>query len=137
MLTEDGRASVESIARRVRVSETTASRRLDWLLRNRRVAIRTLVEPASVNLPLEAFLWIKAAPGKVERLGQALATRSEVRYAAAVAGDCQIVANVTLPDANALYRFVTDAGWADDADIIESTMLLQARKRGGRLIPHS
>lgn len=136
VLTEDGRSSIESIARRTGISETTAGRRLDWLLRNNRVTIRTLVEPGAINLPIEAFLWIKAAPSKVEKVGQALARRTEVRYAAAVAGDYQLVANVTLADSAALYAFITDPAWADDAYGIDSTILLQARKRGGRLIPH-
>lgn len=134
VLTEDGRASIESLARRAGVSETTANRRMEWLLRNNRMTIRTLVEPAAVGLPVEAFLWIKAAPGKVGRVGEALATRPEVRYAAAVAGDYQLVANVTLPDSAALYAFITDSAWADDAYSVDSTVLLQARKRGGRLI---
>ncbi|MBB2995596.1 Lrp/AsnC family transcriptional regulator [Paeniglutamicibacter cryotolerans] len=136
VLVEDGRASLESIARRVRISETTAGRRVDWLLRNNRVTVRTLVEPAAMGLPVEAFLWIRSAPSRVEKVGQALALRREVRYAAAVAGDYQLVANVTVPDTAALYSFITDPAWADDAYGIDSTILLQARKRGGRLIPH-
>jgi Lrp/AsnC family transcriptional regulator for asnA, asnC and gidA len=134
-LVEDGRSSLESLARRVGVSETTARRRSEWLLRNNFVSIRAIVEPASLGLPLEAFLWIKAAPGKVDAIGRALGKESAVRYAAAVAGDCQLVADVTVTDQEALYRFITDSAWAAEADRIETTMLLQARKRGGRLLP--
>jgi DNA-binding Lrp family transcriptional regulator len=134
-LVEDGRSSLESLARRTGVSETTARRRSEWLLRNNFVSIRAIVEPASLGLPLEAFLWIKAAPGKVDAIGRALGKESAVRYAAAVAGDRQLVADVTVTDQEALYRFITDSAWAAEADRIETTMLLQARKRGGRLLP--
>ncbi len=136
-LTEDGRASIESIARRAGVSETTARRRTEWLLRNSLVHLRALVEPQALGLPVEAVLWIKAAPGKVEKIGRALGSQPAVRYAAAVAGDCQLVADVPLPDQDGLYRFITDSSWVADADSIESTLLLQARKRGGRLLPAS
>ena len=70
-LVEDGRSSLEALARRAGVSETTARRRSEWLLRNNLVSIRAIVEPASLGLPLEAFLWIKAAPGKVDAIGRA------------------------------------------------------------------
>ncbi|NKX53112.1 Lrp/AsnC family transcriptional regulator [Arthrobacter mobilis] len=134
-LVEDGRASLDALARRAGVSETTARRRGEWLLRNNYVSIRAIVEPASVGLPVEAFLWIKCAPGKVEPIGRALGGLPAVRYAAALAGGWQLVADVTVADQEALYRFITEAAWADDADWIETTLLLQARKRGGRLLP--
>lgn len=134
-LAENGRAPLEWIARRAGVSESTAGRRVDWLLAHRRLQIRTIVEPAAVGLPLEALLWIKAAPGQVEHVGRALAARPEVRYAAAVAGEHQLVADVTLGDGDALYRFTTEADWTGHVQGIEATMLLGARKRGGHLLP--
>ena len=135
VLVGDGRATIESIARQAGISETTASRRTEWLLRNNRLQIRTVVEPAAVGLPVEALLWMRIAPDRVERVGRELARLRPVRYAAALIGDYQIVADVTMPDSQALYRFITESPWAREVEAIHSTMLLQARKRGGWLLP--
>ncbi|QKW31649.1 Lrp/AsnC family transcriptional regulator [Nocardiopsis flavescens] len=134
VLAENGRAGFEEIARRTGVSESTASRRTDWLLRRGHIHLRALVEPALVGLPVEAMLWIRSAPHRVDGIGRELAGAREVRYAAALAGDHQIVANVTVPDTAALYRFVTDTPWAEQVDAVETTLLLHARKRGGRML---
>jgi Lrp/AsnC family transcriptional regulator for asnA, asnC and gidA len=134
VLAENGRAGFEEIARRTGTSESTASRRTDWLLGHGRVHLRALVEPALVGLPVEAMLWIRSAPRHVDAVGRELAALREVRYAAALAGDYQIVANVTVPDFSSLYRLTTEADWAARIEGIESTLLLHARKRGGRLL---
>ncbi|WP_040702937.1 Lrp/AsnC family transcriptional regulator [Nocardiopsis ganjiahuensis] len=135
VLAENGRAGYEEIARRTGTSESTASRRTDWLLRHGHVHLRALVEPALVGLPVEAVLWIRAAPNRVDGIGRELSAQREVRYAAALAGDHQLVANVTVPDNAALYRFTTESAWAARAESVETTLLLHARKRGGRMLP--
>ena len=134
VLEENGRAGFEEIARRTGTSESTASRRTDWLLRHSHIHLRALVEPALVGLPVEAVLWIRAAPTQVGAVGRELAALREVRYAAALAGDYQIVADVTVPDFASLYRFTTDSAWAARTDGIETTLMLHARKRGRRLL---
>ena len=131
-LAVDGRASFERLARLAGVSNATARRRTEWLLANNHVYIRAVVEPESVGLPVEAFLWIRADPSKVETIGHELAASPLVRYAAAVAGDHQIVANVTVIDTKALYAQVTTAPWVTHAESIDVSLLLQAFKRGGR-----
>ncbi|MGL3805654.1 Lrp/AsnC family transcriptional regulator [Paeniglutamicibacter sp. R2-26] len=133
-LQRDGRASVEAIARQVRLSESTVSRRIDWLIRNSHLAIRTLVEPDALGLRTEALLWIHTAPNNVEALGTALAKRPEVRYAAAVAGDCQLVVDVTVANPAQLYQFLADSSWSTSMTNMQTTMVMQARKRGGQLI---
>ena len=131
-LSNDGRVSFERLARLAGVSHATARRRTEWLLANNHVYIRAVVEPESVGLPVEAFLWIRADPANVEAIGHELAASPLVRYAAAVAGDYQIVANVTVADTAALYSTVTAAPWVANAASIDVTLLLQAFKRGGR-----
>ena len=133
-LQRDGRASVEAIARQVRLSESTVSRRVDWLVRNSHLAIRTLVEPEALGLRTEALLWIHTAPNNIEALGTALAMRPEVRYAAAVAGDCQLVVDVTVANPAQLYQFLADTSWSKSMTHMQTTMIMQARKRGGQLL---
>ncbi|MHC6594623.1 AsnC family transcriptional regulator [Arthrobacter sp. C152] len=131
-LCADGRMSYEALGRRVGVSEATARRRSEWLLANNQVQLRAVVEPAAFGLDVEALLWIRAAPQHVERLGQSLAELPMIRYAAAIAGDYQIVADVTVSDMPALYRFITGSDWAQYAGSVDVSLLLDARKRGGR-----
>ncbi|MDH6235699.1 Lrp/AsnC family transcriptional regulator for asnA, asnC and gidA [Cryobacterium sp. CG_9.6] len=133
-LREDGRVSCERLARLTGVSNATARRRTDWLLQNNHVYIRAVVEPASVGLPVEAFLWIRCEPKNVEAVGRELAASPLVRYAAAVAGEYQIVANVTAKDQAALYTCVTSAPWVAHTESIDVSILLEAFKRGGRMV---
>jgi len=133
-LQEDGRASYESIARRVAMSETSVARRIDWLLSTGQIAIRAVVEPLAVGLPVEALLWVSTAPSQVEKLGQRLALRPEVRYAAAVAGDCQLVVDVTVASQAELYEFISHSSWGDSMLQVKTSLVVSARKRGGRLI---
>lgn len=132
-LKEDGRASLEFLARRVGLSESSVSRRMDGLLRNTRVTIRTLVEPGLLGLPVEAQLWVQAAPHQIDQLGRQLASLTEVRYCAAIAGEYQLLVDVTLPDQAALYRFLSNPVHAGEIGRINSALVVRARKRGGRL----
>lgn len=134
-LIADGRASIEDIARRVGISDSTARRRVDWLLRSRTVQIRAVVEPALLGLRAEAFLWIRTAPGRIDAFGQRLAAIPAVRYAAAVAGDVQLIANVALPETASLYRFLAQSELTAEADSIEATLMMVARKRSGVRMP--
>jgi Lrp/AsnC family transcriptional regulator for asnA, asnC and gidA len=134
-LCEDGRMPFETIARRVGVSEATARRRTEWLLETSYLNLRALVEPAVLGLPVEALLWIKTSPAQLEALGRRLAEQPQTRYVAAITGDYQILADVTVANNSALYEFTTSPTWTADVDQLSVSLLLDARKRGGRLKP--
>ena len=133
-LCADGRMSFEALGRRVGVSEATARRRSEWLLANNQVQLRAVIEPAAFGLAVEALLWIRAAPQHVEQLGKSLAELTVVRYAAAIAGDYQVIADVTVGDMSSLYRFITASEWAPYAAGVDVSILLDAHKRGGRFM---
>jgi Lrp/AsnC family transcriptional regulator for asnA, asnC and gidA len=103
-------------------------------LANNQVQLRAVVEPAAFGLAVEALLWIRASPQHVEQLGKGLAELPMVRYAAAIAGDYQIIADVTVGDMSSLYRFITGSEWAQYASGVDVSVLLDARKRGGRIM---
>ena len=130
-LRADGRATAESVGRAVGVSEATARRRIAWLLDNAVVHVRTLVEPGVLGLPVQAILWIKAPPHAVEGIGQELAGLAMARYVAALAGEHQILADITLATLRDLYDFITDAPWAASASQVTPSVVLRAQKRGG------
>ena len=135
VLCEDGRMPFEAIARRAGVSEATARRRTEWLLETNCLNLRALVEPSALGLPLEALLWIKTTPEQLERLGRRLAEQPQTRYVAAITGDYQILADVTVANNRALYEFTTSSAWTGDVAQMSISLLLDARKRGGRIKP--
>lgn len=137
VLRGDGRSSIEAIARQTRMSDSSVSRRLSWLLDTRRISIRTLVEPSLAGLPVEALLFVQTSPHRVDELGKRLAQRPEVRYAAAVAGDCQLIVDVTVATQADLYSFISDAMWGEQMTQVKAGVVIQARKRGGRLLEPS
>ena len=128
---EDGRASIESISRRAQVSATSVARRLDWLVSSGRISIRSLVEPSAVGLPVEAMLWVESPPERVEPLGSWLRDRPEVRYAAAIAGDAQLLVNVTVASHAQLYGFLAHEMWKG-VGRVRTDLVVEARKRGGQ-----
>ncbi|MDI2132106.1 Lrp/AsnC family transcriptional regulator [Yinghuangia seranimata] len=132
-LATDGRRTHDEIARLVGLSEPTVRRRVDYLRREGHVHFRAVVDPAALGLPVEAILWIKAAPTRVPQLGDALLLSPNVRYAAAVMGEHQVVADVTVADRAALYAFVTEAPWVRHAENVETSLVVRALKRSGIL----
>jgi hypothetical protein len=95
--------------------------------------VRAVVEPALLGLPVEAILWIKTAPRHVDLVGQQLLKSPQVRYAAAIMGEHQILADVTVPDKLALHHFVTAADWLRQVDSVETSLVLDSLKRSGVL----
>ncbi|MDZ5076514.1 AsnC family transcriptional regulator [Nesterenkonia sp. HG001] len=133
-LTVDGRMSHEEMARRAGVSESTVRRRFDLLLEDGRVNIRALVEPGAAGLHTEALLWMRVPPHRIEQVATEIAADRRARYVAAVAGACQVVADITVTDPPALYRFLTESPWARHVGALDVSMVAGARKRGGQLL---
>ena len=131
-LRRDGRASIEAISRQVKLGESSVARRVEALLRGEHISIRTLVEPALLGLPVEALLWVQVSPEHIDDLGQRLCALPQVRYLAAIAGDAQLLVDVTVPSQQDLYRFIAQTDWGQLVQI-RTSLVLGARKRGGRL----
>ncbi|TPQ22108.1 Lrp/AsnC family transcriptional regulator [Streptomyces sporangiiformans] len=132
-LAEDGRCTYEELGRVAGVSEATARRRLGALRREGRVRIRAVIEPALLGLPVEAMLWVRAAPAKAEAVAAALADSVHVRYASFVTGERQILVLAALPSESALYDFVTRGPWLRDVASVDTSLVIGSLKRGGML----
>ena len=66
-LRKDGRCSFEELGRLAGVSEQTAARRVKQLREDGTVAVRAVVDPAELGLPVGVILWLRAKPVTVER----------------------------------------------------------------------
>ncbi|GAA3115974.1 Lrp/AsnC family transcriptional regulator [Streptosporangium carneum] len=126
----NGRATHAEIAAATGISESTARRRLDSLLRRGILRIRAEIEPAYLGLPVEAALWLRVAEREVESVGHALARLPRVRCVMAVAGDHQLVTQVAVPGRFELYEFLREIGGLPGMRAIETTVMLLPLKRG-------
>ncbi|MEV7548630.1 Lrp/AsnC family transcriptional regulator [Amycolatopsis sp. NPDC089917] len=134
-LREDGRRTHEELARLAGVSESTVRRRVESLRRSGKMYIRAVVEPAVLGLPIEALLWIRSRPSDVDELGRELLASPYVRYAAATMGEHQMMADVTLPDVEALHRFVAGSAWSRLAVSVHTGLVTKGLKRSSVLTP--
>lgn len=130
----DGRTTIEELARKAGVSESTARRRLDSIVEKKQMSLRALVEPSLAGLHTEALLWLQMPPHKVPAVGEAIASEAKARYVAAVAGSCQLIADVTVRDPGDLYAYLSESDWAKEVDSVEISLVAGARKRGGQLM---
>jgi DNA-binding Lrp family transcriptional regulator len=129
-LSTDGRLTHEDLAAMADVSKATARRRTDVLRDNGVITIRAVIEPALLGFPVEAVLSIEAEPQHVESLGTALADLSCVRYAWAVAGERQIIAQVAVPTKADLYSLLTSPSpWLPEVRSIATSVVVHVYKR--------
>ncbi|MDR7304078.1 Lrp/AsnC ligand binding domain-containing protein [Haloactinomyces albus] len=89
------------------------------------------LQPDVLELPVEALLWIKTRPDEVESTGRALLTSPLVRYAAAITGEYQLVADITVASRAALYEFVTAGEWLSGVELVETCLVVSGLKRSG------
>ncbi|HET9171036.1 MAG TPA: Lrp/AsnC family transcriptional regulator [Actinospica sp.] len=107
LLSRDGRTGYPDLARAAGRSESTVRRRLEQLRESGVVFYDVDVLPASLGFFAEAALYVTVAPAALERAGLALASHSEVPYAAATTGSSNLFAVVLARDLTGLYEYMT------------------------------
>jgi DNA-binding Lrp family transcriptional regulator len=106
-LRDDGRATVEGLARLVGLSDSSTRRRVDALLRSGTVRLDVDIDVTMLGVPLRALLWLRAETGALRIAGQKLADHAEVTYAAAVTGPASLFVSIAVPDTAALYEYIS------------------------------
>lgn len=91
LLHEDGRMATRQIARHCGLAEGSVRRRLTRLLDDGIVRVTVLTDPLSVNLLLSVFLMIKCRMGDLEEVSREVARMPEVRYAAILTGQYDLI----------------------------------------------
>lgn len=137
VLARDGRTPLQEIAELLGCSDATARRRVEQLVERGVLRIRAVVEPALLGLPVETLLRVRVHPTKVDSVGRALVSSPLVRYCTFVAGEDQLLVDVTTPDVDGLRALLADPAWIGGADQVVATPLLRAYKRGGVLVDPS
>lgn len=130
-LIDNGRASVEELARLAGLSDSTVRRRIESLTQHGTLTIRAVVDPALFGLPVEAVLRLTVSPDRVDEVAGELAASAHARYVAVTTGNEQIFALVAVPDTAALHRFVTASTWVGHVRHVVTSLILATAKRGG------
>ncbi|GAA3760937.1 DNA-binding Lrp family transcriptional regulator [Spinactinospora alkalitolerans] len=132
-LSGNGRLTHEVLGRMAGVSEPTARRRVESLRASGLVHLRAVVEPALLGLPVEALLWIKAAPHATDEIGHGLLESTWVRYAAVLMGEYQILCHVAAPSKAELHDFISRGAWSRRAAAVDTSLIVSPFKRSGVL----
>jgi DNA-binding Lrp family transcriptional regulator len=109
LLGVDGRASYAQLAAAVGVSESTAARRVESLVRRGCLRFRTLFETPLVGLDVEFMQWLVVEPGELEHVGARLAAQPSTQYVSATTGRFNLCLHGVLPGYGDLYHYMTEA----------------------------
>jgi DNA-binding Lrp family transcriptional regulator len=130
-LARDGRRSIASLAEALSMGTQSVQRRLDRLLEEGVIHIRTEVRPRLLGLDVEVLVWIRVPPLEIDAVGRALATHHAVRFCAATTGPTQILIDCLFADENQLYDFLTNyLGKHGASEIANAAVVVAAVRRG-------
>jgi DNA-binding Lrp family transcriptional regulator len=107
VLANDGRATYAAVAARTGVSESTAARRVESLVKRGCLRFRTLFDASSVGLDVEFLLWLTVEPEHVDEVGERLAKQPSTRYVSAATGRYNMILQGVLPGYGDLYPYTT------------------------------
>jgi DNA-binding Lrp family transcriptional regulator len=125
------RATAAAIAGETGLPGSTVRRRLADLLRSRRVVLQTFVDPRRLGLNVDASLWLRVPPARLDAAGRALAAHPAVHGALATAGSFNLHAAVWLRDLAHLYEFTTTALADLGAEQVDTVVVGTPVKRPG------
>lgn len=130
VLAENGRASYAQIAARLGVSESTAARRVDSLVKRGCLRFRTLFEVPAIGFDLEFMQWFSVVPGELDNVGAQLAKQPSSRCVAATAGRFNLFLHGLLPGYGDLYHYTTQVvGALPGLQAADITMQVRTLKR--------
>lgn len=131
LLETDGRATATGIAAALGRPTHAVRRRIDTLLSQGALHVRTEVEPAIFGLNVEAMVWLHVPAPRIDEVASAIIQQSAVRFCAAVTGTAQLVMNVLVADEDALYRFLSEQiGAMPHATVAEASIVVAPVRRG-------
>jgi len=108
LLRRDGRASAAEVARAIGISQSTAYRLTQSLLRRGLVRPRVEIEPALLGYALEVVVALHATPGAIQEVAETLARHPSARYVSIVAGTSSVIHHGAFRDEDELAELLTD-----------------------------
>ncbi|AIJ23217.1 Lrp/AsnC family transcriptional regulator [Amycolatopsis methanolica] len=135
-LSTDGRLSYATLAQRLGITESLATRRLRHLVGCGYLTFSPLIDPALLGYEIEAFLRMRVDLRKIGAIARRLCRETSVRYVSATTGASDLVCEAVLRDHAALYEFVTGTiAGLEGVRSVETTVELGSVKRAYRPRP--
>ncbi|MEU6352499.1 Lrp/AsnC family transcriptional regulator [Streptomyces sp. NPDC047072] len=129
LLRRDGRTTFSELQSATGQSETAVKRRVERLRACGVLYFDVQYDKDLLGPGVVAMLWLTVAPAALAAVGQALADHPEVRFAAAVTGQANMVASVLVPDTEGLYRYLSERiGALDGIQSVETSLTLRQIK---------
>ena len=131
LLAEDGRMPATRLAERLGAKTGVVRRRVEQLIATGTLRVRAEVRPGVFGLRVEAMVWLRVPPGRVDELGRRLAASGEVRFCSAVSGEHQIMVDVLARGEGELLEFLSDVlSEVEGAGIGDLSLVLAPVRRG-------
>jgi Lrp/AsnC family transcriptional regulator for asnA, asnC and gidA len=107
-LEQNGLLSYLDLAKKVQVSLSTISRRVNDLLKQEVIRIIAVPNPSRLGYPANANLALSIAPGKIDYVCQQLDKLPEVYMILTLMNGFDVLASAHLPTPELLYGFITN-----------------------------
>jgi DNA-binding Lrp family transcriptional regulator len=135
-LAEDGRAPYRQLAVRTHWHESTVRRRIEELTASGVLSFDVDLATDAVGIRSPALLWMSVVPAQLAQVGQALAARAEIPFAAATTGSTNLVAALLCEDDRSLYEYITGEMTAfDGVTHLEVSPVMRAVKMHASMAP--
>jgi Lrp/AsnC family transcriptional regulator, regulator for asnA, asnC and gidA len=106
LLQEDGRMSVQDLAKRARCSEVTARRKLRRLLDEQIVQIVGAVDPFLIGFESPVIIGLKVDRKKIDDIATQLSEHPAIRFVAAATGNDDLIIEVVAASNHDLANFL-------------------------------
>ncbi|GAA3665966.1 Lrp/AsnC family transcriptional regulator [Nonomuraea antimicrobica] len=104
---EDGRASFQSVGRRLGISESTARRRLEAMLERGCASVTTFIPAAALGYEAEILFWLSVEPSMQDSVAERLSHERGVRMIASMLGQASLFCEVIVPTTADLHHFTS------------------------------
>ncbi|MEV0218526.1 Lrp/AsnC family transcriptional regulator [Streptomyces sp. NPDC050704] len=130
VLRRDGRATFSELRNSTGQPESAVKRRVEHLLSTGVLYCDVQHDSESLGLGVGAMLWLTVTPSALDAVGRALAAHPEVRFAAAVTGQANLVASVAGSSTGELYTYLSEKiGVLDGVQTVETALTLRKVKQ--------
>ncbi|MEU6103708.1 Lrp/AsnC family transcriptional regulator [Streptomyces flaveolus] len=129
-LARDGRAGLPELAADTSLSPSSVRRRLERLRETGAVRVNVDFPPARLGYRKRAMLWLKVAPGALQRVGETLSAHPQTDLVAATTGPSNLIATVICRNATELYLYLNHhIGALPDIHSVETAPVIREVKR--------
>nr|WP_277349482.1 Lrp/AsnC family transcriptional regulator [Streptomyces sp. S3(2020)] len=130
VLRQDGRATYSELQSATGQSESAVKRRLDRLCSSGLLYFDIQHDTEPFGQGVGAMLWLSVAPAALAQVGEALGEHREVRFAAAITGQANLVVSVLCRGTGELYAYLSEKiGALQGVQSVETTLTLRQVKQ--------